>query len=314
MQLRFESVARLKDWRDDPDILGVIAYGTPAGPTRAPWVSVPMASAPAGLCEVIRGRSARYGQQAGVRYAHDGEWLFAALTGPSDGRLQISVAEAYERLLTVLDALGYPCLIRVWQHFPDIHGEEEGLERYRQFNLGRHQALRPYLARGGARPAATCVGSARGDVVLYALACVNPGTPVENPRQISAYRYPETYGPQAPDFARAMKVSGARGTLLWISGTAAIVGHESRGPDLAAQARETCANLDAVVAEAGLAGTEIAAVKVYVRAGWPPPVLSPPWRDAPRLFVTGDICRRELLVEVEAVVSAPEASAVRNAL
>ena len=30
------------------------------------------------------------------------------------------------------------------------------------------------------------------------------GTPVENPRQVSAYRYPRQYGPQPPSFARAM--------------------------------------------------------------------------------------------------------------
>src|SRR3546814_12468443 len=55
-------------------------------------------------------------------------------------------------------------------------------------------------------PAATAIGRCDDArvVQVYWLAARTPGMPVENPRQVSAYRYPRQYGPQQPSFARAM--------------------------------------------------------------------------------------------------------------
>lgn len=309
MHIRYYPSARLAELEERSDLLAVIAYGEkPAWHGACPCLHVPLAAHPPGRCEIMIGNAATYGEAGRVRYAYDGEWLFAAITTTEQGSLQNTVADCYKRLLETIDRLGYPCLIRAWQHFPDIHETEDGLERYRQFNRGRHQALRSYLAKGGVRPAATCVGSAGCGLTIYGLARSRPGIPIENPRQIAAYRYPMTYGPQPPDFVRAMKVEDSEGWSLWISGTAAIVGHESRAPgDLATQTRETFANLDAVIAEAGLGPqAQILAGKVYLRAGsGNAPVLPAMWRDAPILYLQGDICRTELAVEIEALVGAP---------
>src|SRR3546814_7354125 len=62
-------------------------------------------------------------------------------------------------------------------------------------------------------------------VQVYWLAARTPGTPVENPRQVSAYRYPRQYGPQQPSFARAMLPPPGSAMPLLLSGTASVVGH-----------------------------------------------------------------------------------------
>lgn len=307
MQIRYHPSARLAELEGRPDLLAVVCYGEkPAWRGACPCLSLPLAADPPGLCEIMTAGPATYGEVGPVRYAHDGEWLFAAITTAEHGIFRDLVAASYDRILETTDRLGYPCLIRTWQHFPDIHRNDDGLERYRQFNCGRHRALAPYLAGGGLRPAATCVGSAGSGLTIYALARQRPGIPIENPRQVAAYRYPTSYGPQPPDFVRAMKVEDTDGESLWISGTAAIVGHESRAPgDLAAQMRETLANLDAVVAQTGWdSKAQVVATKVYLRAGTTA-TLSGMWQEAPVLYLRGDICRSELAVEIEALVRSP---------
>ena len=80
------------------------------------------------------------------------------------------------------------------------------------------------LALGSATVAAITAGgiveaTARAAAQRVALT----GTPVENPRQVSAYRYPREYGPQSPTFARALLPPSPRVPLL-LSGTASIDG------------------------------------------------------------------------------------------
>ena len=162
-------------------------------------------------------------------------------------------------------------------------------------------------------PAATAIGHPRrsGRFQLYWLAAREAGTPLENPRQTQAWRYPRQYGPQAPGFARALLPADASMPLL-LSGTAAVVGHASQhGDSLAAQLDETLANLDSLLATARLQrpglpehfGTQTP-LKVYVRdadtlahvtalldARLP--------ADLPRIVLHGHVCRRELAVEID---------------
>ena len=56
-----------------------------------------------------------------------------------------------------------------------------------------------------------------------------PAARVENPRQVSAWRYPRQYGRTPPSFARAMMLPAQ--DALAISGTAAVVGHASAHHD-----------------------------------------------------------------------------------
>jgi chorismate lyase/3-hydroxybenzoate synthase len=135
---------------------------------------------------------------------------------------------------------------------------------------------------------------------------------MENPRQISAYRYPPYYGPRPPAFARAMRYAGpGRTQQLAISGTASIVGHVTmHARDLRRQLRETLRNLEALLNHAGFTPPRRSAdppplLKAYLRHPEHLPQVAPTLRawagpSARILLLHGAICRSALEIEVEA--------------
>ena len=111
----------------------------------------------------------------------------------------------------------------------------------------------------------------------------------------------------SPTFARA--TVAADGTLL-ISGTASIVGHSSVHDDnTIAQLDETLRNLSALRALATTAPAARTLFKVYVRDAAHADSIatrlrcSVPAKFQPCevIYLAADICRRELLVEIEAL-------------
>jgi enamine deaminase RidA (YjgF/YER057c/UK114 family) len=104
---------------------------------------------------------------------------------------------------------------------------------------------------------------------------------------------------------------------LFISGTASIVGHQTiHAGDTAAQTRETITNIEALLDEANrVTGTEAftldaLACKVYVRHAVDLPLIQAEVRatlgTASRaVYLQAEICRRDLLVEIEATAMVP---------
>jgi chorismate lyase/3-hydroxybenzoate synthase len=224
--------------------------------------------------------------------------------------LAAATNSAYQRLLVAIRHQGYPHLLRVWNYFPDINRNDRGLERYQNFCQGRHRALtladfEPKL------PAASALGSVGPGMLIYALASRAPGIPVENPRQVSAFRYPPQYGPKSPSFSRAMlKDWGAGGWHLYISGTASIVGHATvHANNVLAQTQETLHNLEALMERANRhtqAALRMSLLKIYVRgqtdlAALRKLIAARFGRETPALLLKADICRRDLLVEIEGI-------------
>ena len=255
-----------------------------------------------------------------VRYATDGHWLHGCATiddARFKGGLQAASRLAYADLFAVLAASASPHLLRLWNHFTDMNVETGGIERYRQFNAGRQQAFTEAgrSAFAGA-PAACALGTASGPLQVYFLAGPQPPLAIENPRQVSAYDYPARYGARSPTFSRAalVAVGGAR-QALFISGTASIVGHETRHlGDVRRQAEESLTNIAAVLAAAATrAGSPLPvqdlSCTVYLRHAADLLTVrevfervvgahSAAARDA--LYLRADICRADLLVEIEA--------------
>ena len=169
---------------------------------------------------------------------------------------QRRVTEAYETIFEQLEAGNAHCPVRFWAFVPGIHDDLGAeLDRYMAFNAGRYAA---FTARFG-RPASFDVSVPTGSAVgiggdtfsLYCAAADEPGSPVENPRQVSAYHYSRRFGPKPPCFARATLLRGAGESLLLVGGTASITGEDSRHPGaLDAQVHETFSNLASVVASA----------------------------------------------------------------
>jgi chorismate lyase/3-hydroxybenzoate synthase len=216
--------------------------------------------------------------------------------------------------------------VRFWNYLPDIHRPcgGDGLDRYMCFNAGRFAACSDWL--GGPdtfdRLLATGsgVGHAGDDLVIHALAAATPGTAVENPRQIPAYKYSRRFGPRPPCFARAtvLRESG-RPSLVLVGGTASIRGEESvHVGDLTAQTLETFENLAALVRSAAVGGMDDADdaldafrdLRVYhVRDADRPAIADLVERTFPQLdnveYLRADLCRRELSVEIEGIAELP---------
>jgi chorismate lyase/3-hydroxybenzoate synthase len=244
-----------------------------------------------------------------VRYAHDENYMFAAieLDEREHGGILLTAEHAYAAIRRFLQQSSFPHLLRMWNYMDAINEGAGDLERYRQFCVGRGRGLGE-ASQG--YPSATAIGRHRPDhvVQVFWLAGNVPGQALENPRQVSAYHYPRVHGPVSPTFARALV---APDHTLLISGTASIVGHVSQHHDDAmAQLEETVRNLSSFAPHVSRRRTAASKdlLKVYVRD----PALTPRvaerlrqlYPDSDVLFVAADICRRELLLEIEAVLEA----------
>lgn len=297
---------------------------------------VPMQRLDAGdsICETWHGSGQlTQGQSSDIHYRHDEGVLFGVITlseilfeaSADKTPLQQATESAYRQVFALLDTLHYPYLFRFWNYIADINTHSFGLERYRQFNLGRQDA---FLAHGrdvvGNVPAACALGLAQGPLTIAFLAGRVAPLNIENPRQISAYQYPQQYGPRSPTFSRASLVRLGQDEVLFISGTASVVGHATLHPaDVAAQTRETMTNIEAVLAEANrLAsqpGFDLASLhyKVYVRH---PADLAQIRAELERIvgiapnavYLQADVCRQDLLLEIEATAVRPSISGQRD--
>ena len=241
------------------------------------------------------------------------EFSFVRLRIAESGDLVADTKRAYAELLDNVRASAHPYLIRIWNYFADINRGDEDAERYRQFCVGRAQAVD--AAFNNPPPAATAIGSTRDDGLhVIALCSTKPAIALENPRQTPAWQYPRQYGSVSPGFSRgAVLNTGSDAPVLLASGTASIVGHASvHLDDVAEQCRESLRNLRALLDEGEkqtnkkFVFSRCLALRVYVRE---PEQLASVRAvfDASGIpeenivYLQGEICRRELAVEMEGV-------------
>lgn len=300
-----------------PDVLAAVSFGrVEAAAKDARYLETGLEPRNGGpVLEVWRCSGAvKPGVAGPIRFAADADHLFGILEldESTGGSLEATTAEAYSAITAFHEKCEQPHLLRMWNYIDAINDGDGDAERYRRFCVGRARGLGRLAL--GRYPAGTAVGRRDGRRVVQVcwLAGRQAGQPLENPRQVRAYEYPRQYGPAPPSFSRAVLL--ANGDLM-ISGTASIVGHESRHPgDLAAQVSETLENITQLFAVAGKrnggaapaglpAGTVL---KAYVRSGECFETASRMIREGvpegvSMLVLEADICRAELLIEVECV-------------
>lgn len=317
LAIRYERVA-LDALLAADDVLAVIGFGSAAPVADDPRVLrvglEPLATGARAPFEVWRGVApVRHGRDGELAWSSDGEHLYFAIEvdEAAHGGIGGAAEHAYARLGAFVAASATPHVLRLWNYLDAINLGDGDDERYRRFCAGRARGMDAHVP--ARYPAATAIGRHDGvpRLQVYGLAARHPGTPVENPRQVSAWRYPREYGPTAPTFARGMRTASAE---LLISGTAAVVGHASRhAGDIDAQLAETIANLESLAIEAGapppgLDGHSV--MKAYVRheadAAHVADVLRARLPSLGGLVLLGgDICRRELLVEIDGFQAPP---------
>lgn len=225
---------------------------------------------------------------------------FGAVSVAETGPLEDISRATYAGLIQKVRDAGFPYFVRMWNYVGSINEIEER-ERYQSFCAGRHDA---FVAAGYHHdvdlPAASAVGMPGRGLITYFLAARDAGVQVENPRQVAAYNYPPQYGKKSPSFSRA---TVWRDTVF-VSGTSSVLGHATvHHGDVLAQLDETVRNIEVVLARTGRSLRDVVAAKTYVRnASDSEAIASRLTSMFPvSLYLEADICRKDLLLEIECV-------------
>ena len=256
----------------------------------------------------------------------------------SGGGISMQAKDAFERMKAILrrEGLTFGHVVRQWNYIErivDVRRERgKSCQNYQAFNdvrtvyYGASDFPRGY-------PAATGIGQALGGVVLEFTALDAPAEarvlPLSNPRQVDAHRYSgdvlvgepiaEVSEKTSPKFERAKLVARGRSGIVFVSGTAAVLGQKSVGRrDVEAQTRTTVANITALAGKENLAraglplppdGGALSYLRVYVKRTADIPkvrrICERAFGPIPALYVRADICRPELLVELEGIKIIP---------
>ena len=267
-------------------------------------------------------REVKQNKYKNIHYACNQQMLFGHIQLPcADDESFINNSEqAYQEIFECLNEIGCNHLLRTWNYFPSITAninEHHQTNRYEIFCSARINAMQKCGVNNEIYPAATVIGNQNKILQVYFLASDTPGIAVENPRQTSAYDYPIVDALKRPLFSRGLlKVWGNR-THFYVSGTASIVGHQTLHiNDVCAQLNESINNVETLVAHANdqhqtqlNAQDDLLYMKVYLRhaqdiAHIKQVLAARLSGTTPRIMLLGDMCREDLLVEIEAFYQA----------
>lgn len=304
------------------NILGRVYYGTAQ---KTPDADMAIALQPTSTAST-HWQECWYSQQAVtqssyrgilVRYNQDVLWGCFSMPVVFQYGCRHIIYKYYARLFEALAHLHFPYLWRVWNFIPHItEPSNAGIETYREFNQGRAQAYahahqRHLLPRHALQtmPAATAIGCLGQAAHVYFIAARLAGRVIDNPLQTAPIHYPNQYGAYAPRFARArLTATNTQITpMLCISGTAGITGHTSMcHEDVIGQCRIMWRNINTLLKQVQRSPQQLHGIKVYVRHAHHVAVVknylhSVLPENTPVAYFVADICRTDLLVEMEAL-------------
>ena len=260
------------------------------------------------------------GQYEHVRYSCSPHLLFGHVQLPCTSSVDFGriARQVYLEIYGCLKDTASTHLLRTWNYFPGITIPcTDRTSRYDAFCSARKQAMQASGIASSVYPAATVIGSRHDSLQVYFLASDTAGTAVENPRQTSAYDYPVAGQHAPPLFSRGVLKTWSRHTHFYVSGTASIVGHETQHvDDVGAQLNESLNNVETLIVHANdrygsqlNAQDDLLYMKVYVRHLQDVPQINHILAarlpgSTPRILLHGDMCRDDLLVEIEALYQA----------
>ena len=240
---------------------------------------------------------------------------------------------AFRRMERVLESRNMTVenLVRTWIYQGNLTCLEGGTQRYMELNRARTDFFEdcvflpehlPPSHRGVVYPASTGIGTDDFDVTMSGIGFSSQRddiivVPLENPDQTSAFDYSAQYSPKSPKFARAMALAFDDACRIYISGTASITESASRFlDDPEAQTHQTLDNIARLVSgdnlrAAGINGFAPALAdgnlyRVYVKKpehyAKIRAVCESRLPQIPVTYTIADVCRPELLVEIEGVI------------
>jgi enamine deaminase RidA (YjgF/YER057c/UK114 family) len=270
-------------------------------------------------------------ESEGVRWIH-----CAGVTGSRTDSGYGESFSAFQNLEQQLSVAGvdFDQVVRTWIYVNQITAGANGIQRYQEMNRARTDFFRQIQfgrRHRGVRapekiyPASTGIGTSGTQITMSCLALDShrPDVfilPLENPQQTPACTYHARYSPQSPKFARAMAVVQGHFVATLVSGTASIVDAKTvHAGDIVRQTEQTLDNIERLIAlenfaQHGMPGCgatlrDMAKLRVYVkqmedyercRA-----VVEARLANVPALYLQADVCRPDLLVEIEAVAFSP---------
>lgn len=237
--------------------------------------------------------------------------------------------EVFSKIARVLETECMPVstIIRQWNYIEKITAyDATGHQHYQDFNDARSLFYHGVDWTTG-YPAATGIGTQWGGIMidLDALLCEDKTVQVcgvDNPLQVAAHAYSQEVllgeadavllQKTTPKFERAKAVWKEDHGFVYVSGTAAIRGEQSlEGVGIAKQTLTTLENIEYLVSRENLNRSGIPATKdatlitfrVYVKH-WEDMeeakrTVTERYPDLPAIYTLTDVCRSELLIEIE---------------
>jgi enamine deaminase RidA (YjgF/YER057c/UK114 family) len=276
----------------------------------------------------------RFGSHA-VSVSYNGvRWIYCGGIQPARGISGVcaQTTDALERLRRTLERAGasFEHIARTWFYLGGITDLESGNQRYKELNRARTEFYRGFnfneatLLPGSRRPvypASTGIGMTGMGLSLSCTAFQTERKdafllPLENPQQTPAYHYHPRYSPQSPKFSRAMALVTQDWAVTWVSGTASVIDSESCHPgNIEKQTEQTIENIEKLIARenfaasgvggAGACLSDLAKIRVYVKRPEDfakcKAVCDRSFGPVPAIYAIADVCRPELLVEIEGV-------------
>lgn len=309
----------------DGNILGIIEYGKKAefieeaNIRQMPYQFIQAKCADRNFCEVwYTEETVIYKRTELCKIGESENYCFRAATiNDIAGGHKQNAKNAYNEVFSELNLDIYH-VVRFWNYIPEINESGDSEERYKEFCAGREEAFsKLYFRNDKVYPAATGIGT-DGDNLCICLLAVHKKAikrNIENPRQLPAYYYPEQYGVSRPKFSRATYVELENKKILFVSGTASIIGAESVYiGDAVMQTKTTLDNIKILLSENNLREHAIKHskiqenlhyLKVYIK-NWVDffiikEICERNFEKTKIVYLQEDICRKELLVEVEGV-------------
>jgi enamine deaminase RidA (YjgF/YER057c/UK114 family) len=266
-------------------------------------------------------------RQPGIEWAYLADICSDAAKPVYEGSL--AAFRAAEKLLTGA-GMRFDDAMRTWLYLGGITEPEGATTRYLELNRARTDFYRGRKFAEGlvpsdwnrpVFPASTGIGAKGSEMALACLAikAQRPDItliPLENPRQTAACDYAHQYGKESPKFARAMAVVEGDSVATYISGTASITASDTRHEnDFERQMLQTLDNIEVLLSREnfrqygfpnlGATLDDLAFARIYVKnpadSSIAATILRQKLGPLPTIQVVADICRPELLVEIEAM-------------